>query len=152
MAEAVPAARRLLRFSITGGICFSVNFGVLYAGTELLHLHYAVSLLLSVLVVNWIGLLLNRRWTFESTRNPFWADAFRYWSANALSALGVLAATALLVEVLHMHYLLANVLLAVLFLIGNFLLHQSWTFRARAQGTAWWRPRRGSEPRVRERP
>ncbi|HEU4579287.1 MAG TPA: GtrA family protein [Polyangiaceae bacterium] len=133
MAEVVPGVRRLLRFTITGGICFSVNFAILYAGTELLHFHYAVSLLLSVLIVNWIGLLLNRCWTFESTRNPFWADALRYWSANALSALGVLAATALLVEVLHVHYLVANLLLAVVFLLGNFLMHQSWTFRSRSQ-------------------
>jgi putative flippase GtrA len=96
-----------------------------------LHLHYALSLLLSLLVVNWVGLLLNRCWTFESTKNPFWAEALRYWSANALSALGVLAATTLLVEVLHVHYLFANVLIAMLFLIGNFLLHQVWTFRAR---------------------
>jgi putative flippase GtrA len=131
MAE-VPTSRRLLRFITTGGICFSINFAILYAGTELLHLHYAVSLLLSLVVVNWIGLLLNRCWTFEATRNPFWSDALRYWSANALSAVGVFAATALLVEVLHVHYLLANVLLAVLFLFGNFIMHKSWTFRARA--------------------
>ena len=127
----VSTVRRLLRFTTTPGICFSINFAVLYAGTELLHFHYAVSLLLSLVVVNWIGLLLNRWWTFEATRNPFWSDAFRYWSANALSAVGVLLATALLVEVLHVHYLVANVLLAVLFLFGNFIMHRSWTFRAR---------------------
>jgi len=109
---------------------------LLYAGTELLHLHYTLSLLLSLLVVNLVGLLLNRRWTFESTRNPFWAEAMRYWSANALSALAVLASTALLVEVLHVHYLLANVLIAVLFMIGNFVLHLRWTFRARARSSS----------------
>ncbi len=141
MAEVVPATRRLLRFTITGGICYSVNFAVLYGGTELLHLHYAVSLLLALLVVNWIGLLLNRWWTFESMRNPFWVDALRYWSANALSSVAVLAATALLVEFLHVHYLVANVLLGVLFLLGNFILHQSWTFRARAPGSSAGRRR-----------
>ncbi|HEU4580759.1 MAG TPA: GtrA family protein, partial [Polyangiaceae bacterium] len=126
-----PPWRRLRRFATTGGICYSVNLAVLYTGTELLHLHYAFSLLLSLLVVNVLGLVLNRRWTFESTRNPFWAEALRYWSANALSALGVLSATAALVEVLHVQYLLANVLIALFFLIGNFLLHQRWTFRSR---------------------
>lgn len=140
-AAEVSTARRLLRFTTTGGICFSINFAVLYVGTELLHLHYAVSLLLSLIVVNWIGLLLNRWWTFEATRNPFWSDAIRYWSANALSALGVLAATAVLVELLHVHYLVANVLLAVLFLFGNFIMHRSWTFRARAARSSADRPR-----------
>jgi len=138
IAQRLPSllGRRLLRFATTGGICFSVNLAVLYAGTELLHLHYTLSLLLSLLVVNLVGLLLNRRWTFESTRNPFWAEAMRYWSANALSALAVLASTALLVEVLHVHYLLANVLIAVLFMIGNFVLHLRWTFRARARSSS----------------
>ena len=43
-----------------------------------------------------------------------------------------MAVTALLVEVLHVQYLVANTLAAALLLCANFAVHSSWTFRPRS--------------------
>jgi len=133
--------RRFSKFTLVGGLSFAVNLGVLFAGTELLGLHYILSMLLSGIVVNLLSFALNRQWTFGVTETSVGRDALRYLAANLLSMLAAMASMAVLVDLVHVQYLLANAIVALVFLLANFFMHGQWTFGRSAR-------RREPSPRV----
>lgn len=133
MARSVLRDPRWARFLIVGGVCFSVNLVVLYAGTDLLGVHYLWATLASLWITNTLGWLLNRRWTFASRAPAAFAEYCRYLTVNLSSfALGM-ALMALLVGLLGIHYLVANACIAFAMALGNFLAHRSWSFSSGGQ-------------------
>lgn len=120
--------KRLLRFIVVGGICFTTNLLVLYAGTEVMRLHYLLSMALSILIANSLGWILNRQWTFTSKNFHCWAEYARYMSVTLSSTLISLALMILLVDLLGFHYLLASATIAAAMTIVNFIAHRDWSF------------------------
>ena len=119
---------RLLRFLLVGGICFGINLAILYTGTELFGFHYLVSTIISILVTNILGWLLNRNWTFDAKHREPIRQLLKYLAANSMSYLVSLALMALLVSVLNTNYLLASAIVAVAMALINYALHKNWSF------------------------
>lgn len=119
---------RWWRFLIVGGVCFCANLLVLYVGTGLLGLHYLVSMLISIVVANSLGWLLNRVWSFRSRDIARAAEYLRYLSVTFVSSAVSFVLMALLVGVFGVHYLLASGLIAAGMTILNFLAHRGWSF------------------------
>lgn len=120
--------RRLPRFVMVGGVCFVTNLLVLYVGTDMLGLHYLLSMLFSILVANTLGWFLNRRWTFSASGLQWWTEYGRYIGVGLSSTLVSLLLMVLAVTVIGIHYLLASALVAVLMLLVNFWAHGRWSF------------------------
>lgn len=120
--------RGLPRFIVIGGICFSVNLVVLYVGTDLLGWHYMMSMLLSIMVANTLGWLLNHHWTFSPSGLRWWTEYGRYMSVCISSSLIGALLMVFAVSLIGVHYLLANVVIAVLMLLVNFWAHRDWSF------------------------
>ncbi|MGH8250094.1 MAG: GtrA family protein [Steroidobacteraceae bacterium] len=59
-----PHQRALLRFALVAGLAAIVNGFVVWAGTELLQVHYFAAQLVATALVLWLGFLLNRSWSF----------------------------------------------------------------------------------------
>lgn len=126
--------RELFRFLITGALCFLVGIFLLYVLTDIARIHYLVSMSIALLVVNLLGWLLNRKWTFESkSANKKWE--FARYIAVGLAGYGVtLLLMALLVSVFGINYLIASVIVALLMLLANFVTHRNWSFRRKSAG------------------
>jgi len=120
---------RLLRFLLVGGICFGINLVILYVGTGLLGFHYLASTVVSILITNIIGWLLNRNWTFDARHREPICQLFKYLSANSMSYFVSLGLMALLVSLLSINYLLASAIIAGLMALLNYMLHKNWSFR-----------------------
>ncbi|HEX8463421.1 MAG TPA: GtrA family protein [Abditibacterium sp.] len=119
------------RFLIVGATCFSVNLAVLYCSTVLWGWHYLGGMSLSIVIVNTLGFVLNRNWTFSSGHAAFWTELLRYYTVNLGAFALNLALMAVLVSGLGLPTLLASALLAVAMTGANFLLHKNWSFAAR---------------------
>jgi putative flippase GtrA len=117
------------RFLLVGGSCFILNLVILYGCTSVLGMHYLVSMLISILVVNTIGWLANRTWTFSSQNRHLLSEYARYLSVNLTGFLLSFALMALFVSALGIHYLLASAVIAAGLTIANFLLHRGWSFK-----------------------
>jgi putative flippase GtrA len=59
-----PHARALLRFLAVAALGAAANGSIVWAGTEVLHMHYVAAQLVATALVIWSGFTLNRRWTF----------------------------------------------------------------------------------------
>lgn len=119
---------RWWRFLVVGGLCFLVNLFVLYVGTERIGLHYLVSMVISILIANTLGWVLNRKWTFGSTSIDWLAEYSRYLAVNLSSFLVSLVLMAVLVSGAGVHYLLASGGIAVVLTAFNFIAHRGWSF------------------------
>ncbi|RYX85485.1 GtrA family protein [bacterium] len=119
---------QFLRFAMVGSGCFLLNMIVLYVGKEILHLHYMLASTLTLFIVSGVGFFLNRKLTFRAQGVQIWHELRRYYTVNIGSFAFSLSLVALLVEGLSMHYLVANVLVGLAVMAGNFWLHKNWSF------------------------
>ncbi|BCM92013.1 hypothetical protein IAD21_03892 [Abditibacteriota bacterium] len=123
-------ARQLqfFRFVMVGGGCFVLNVILLYVGKEFLHLHYFLVSVAALLIVSGVGFFLNRKITFRAQGVQIWHELRRYYAVNLGSFTFSLCMVASLVEFLKLHYLIANILVALGMLAANFWLHKNWSF------------------------
>ncbi|HSA45617.1 MAG TPA: GtrA family protein [Candidatus Competibacteraceae bacterium] len=119
----------LIKFCIVGSFCALQNILILYYLTSILNFHYIFSIFLQMLYVNTLGFYLNRRYTFSVQSSQFWQELFKYHTVMVSSFFTVSILMYLLVEVMHIWYLSAFILLTIGMTIYNFLAHKRWTFK-----------------------
>lgn len=125
---------RFLRFAIVGGLCFAAGLASVWLLTEQLHWHYLVSAAVSMLAVNLLGWLLNRRWTFRLHAERSWQEFARYVLVNTAGFGVTLLLMALLVSGVGLNYLLACAVVGIVMAFVNFVAHGRWSLRARNGG------------------
>ena len=64
-----PLFKQIMRFAVTGGIAFVIDFGLLLILTELVHLDYLVSATISFIVSVWVNYVLSMMWVFTQARS-----------------------------------------------------------------------------------
>lgn len=121
----------LLRFGIVGATCAALNLLVLFVGTGVLGMDYLVSVTLAFFGINYIGFMLNKHFAFRNTAPDIGVQAFRYYVVLAVSLAANLALMMFLVEIVGVNYILASVVVTVLFAGLNFVGHLRVTFASR---------------------
>lgn len=119
---------RFVRFSLVGAACYCAGIVFLYLGTEKLGLHYLVSMAIALVLVNILGWLLNRRWTFSPSGSSPLTEFCRYFVANISGFFLTMFLMAILVSWLGVNYLLASALIAAGMMFVNFFVHRYWSF------------------------
>lgn len=122
---------QFLRFCLIGAFCAFQNILILYILTSLFHFHYIFSIFLQVLYVNTLGFYLNRRYTFMLQSNQFWQELLKYQTVMISSFFTVSILMYFLVDILHIWYLYAFVILTIGMTLYNFFAHKKWTFKLR---------------------
>jgi putative flippase GtrA len=135
-----PLFGRFLRFVLVGGFCASLNLLILWFTTSWIGWHYFIGITLSFFGVNWIGLVLNNRFTFSKDSRPHFGKLKRYYSVMFASLFLNFVMMRILVDTLGINYLLSSVLVTLIFAAFNFFAHQAWTF------SVWSRTDRVTEP------
>ncbi len=120
---------KFLRFSIIGAFCNILNLVSLYFFTTLLNLHYIFSTIISMIFLNTLGFYLNKRYTFKTKQKHFWSELWKYHTVMFSSFLSILLLMYLLVDILHIWYLYANIIISIGMVLYNFLMHKNWSFK-----------------------
>lgn len=119
---------RILRFGLVGATCALLNLALLFVGTDIIGLDYLVSVTIAFFAINLVGFLLNKHYAFRDRQPQVVRQAARYYVVLGLSLAANLALMGLLVDGLGVHYLVASVIVTVLFAALNFLGHLRITF------------------------
>jgi len=122
---------RFVRFALVGGTCYCAGILFLYLGTEKLGLHYLVSMAIALVLVNILGWLLNRTWTFSPSGSSPLLEFSRYFLANISGFFLTMLFMGILVSWLGVNYLLASALIAAVMMFVNFFVHRHWSFAGR---------------------
>lgn len=119
---------RLTSYCGVGLTCFAIGLAILVGLHELAGVNYLIAYVASFVITNITGYILNARFTF-SMRSVHHAGAIRYMTVNAI-LLGVnTTSLKLLVALVHMWYLSAAVLLAVVNMPISFIGQWLFTYR-----------------------
>lgn len=126
---------QLLRFCAVGITCLFLGLGILAGLHELAGVNYLLAYAVGFVVTNFAGYLLNARFTF-SLQSASHAGVIRYMVVNGAMLCANALALKLLVDVLHVWYLAAATVLALINAPVSFLGHRVFTYRLLARNTA----------------
>ncbi len=119
---------RVLRFLLVGAVMTVCNIVLLWLLIDLLGMPLLAACTLSFFVLNLLGYLVNKGFTFRLPVHPEWRELLRYYSVMAVSLAINLALMALLVTRWNWHYLIASVVVTILLAAFNYLGHAGFTF------------------------
>jgi putative flippase GtrA len=119
---------QLARFCIVGALCYVTGMAVLLCLCELGGFHYVIGYLGAFLVTNTMGYLLNGRFTFGAASAEH-ASMARYMLVNFVLLAANTLALIMLVEVFHLWYVAATVVLAAINIPVSFIAHRTVSYR-----------------------
>lgn len=116
-----------------GGI---LDYIVMIACTELLHIHYTISIIISGIVGAVLNFSLNRYWSFRANKadkSPASPQLFKFMLMVAGSVLLKAFGTFILTNRLKLDYRISRILIDIIVSLGfNFVLQNFWVFRKKA--------------------
>ena len=96
---------------------------------EVLHIPYLSATILTWFGVTMFGFILNKHVTF-GTKGELWRkELLRYYAVMAGNLTLSVLLMFVMVDLLHIHYLLSSCFLAGLMLLINYVVHKTWSFR-----------------------
>lgn len=125
--------RKLVRFYVVGLTCMTLGLAILAGLHELAGMNYLAAYVTSFVVSNLAGYLLNARFTFSSGPVDH-VGYVRYLTVNAVLLGANTLTLKFLVDVLHMWYLGAAILISFANAPLSFLGQWRFTYRQRARG------------------
>lgn len=113
--------RQFVKYGVVGTSSVVIDMVIIFVFTEFFGLWYMFSAVISQTVAVIFNFLMNRNWSFRSN-GVVHRQAVRYFILLGFNYLYQLIALWLLVETLHLHYLLAKIFIAMLMVTWNFLM------------------------------
>lgn len=126
---------QLVRFCAVGIACLFLGLAILAGLHELAGVNYLVAYVIGFVITNVAGYLLNARFTF-SLKSAGHVGVIRYMLVNGAMLCANALALKLFVDVLHVWYLAAATVLALINAPVSYLGHRAFTYRALATNTA----------------
>lgn len=118
-----------VRSQIVSVIATACDFGVMIFFTEVAHLWYLVSVFLGTFTGGLVGFILGRRWAFTSRQGRISHQAYRYFIMWVINILLNLGGVYCLVDFLHLKYILAKAIVAVILSISfNYPMQKYYVF------------------------
>lgn len=120
------------RYGVTGLLCLALNvFGVVLL-TELLGLHYLLSLGITSGIVTITGFVLNKSWTFRQQGTTAVPEFLRYALTSATAMIIGMLSCSWLVEGWRVPYSLSVAIVGIGFAPLTYVVHRGWSF-----GLSW---------------
>jgi putative flippase GtrA len=126
---------QLFRYAFVGGAAFLLDFGLLYALTEYLHLYYVLSATVAFVAGLLCNYVLSVYWVFHERAL---SNKFAEFAVFALiGVIGLLLNDGLiwaLTELGHLHYMASKMIAAAVIFFWNFFARRQVLFISRAKG------------------
>ena len=128
--EQYPTHTKVLRFLIAGGIAVSVDLGLLYLFTDIFGIWYLLSSVLAFILAFLVSFTLQKFWTFRDRER---AGMHSQMGIYFLISVSNLCLNTLIVyfgvDVVGLHYLVAQIIASLLIACGSFFIYQRFVFR-----------------------
>lgn len=119
--------RETLRYLVCAGSVALLYLALLAIGLTF-DLHYFLAILIAQVITITVAFPIYRTFVFRS-QGRISVDFLRFLSVWATGAIAGIIVTPLLVELVHLHPLVAQIIAIVIVSIGSFLAHRFFSFR-----------------------
>lgn len=113
---------QMFRYIFVGGTAFAVDFFFLYFFSDICHIHYLISGILSFIISVMVNYWMSTRWVFNQDSSENRLLEFNMFLV--ISTIGLVFTEILLwffTDILGMYYLISKIIAAVIVLFWNFL-------------------------------
>jgi dolichol-phosphate mannosyltransferase len=127
---------RFLKFGIVGASGILVNMGILYVLTEYASLKYFIASPIAIETSILSNFFINLVWTWSdrSGVGSVWTKLVRYHIGAGATAIFVNYLILVgLTELVHLHYLVSNLIGIAFGTLSNFVVNDLWTFKHKRQ-------------------
>lgn len=129
-------SKKFIKFVFVGAVSAAANVGFLYIFVEVFALWYLLASFCSFAVSLVINFALNKVWTFEDRRARGTTGQFGRYMLLAVGNLAVNAfLLSFLVEVLHLWYLAAQIVVIGILAVLNFIAYRLFVFRPKTENS-----------------
>lgn len=114
--------KQIIRFGITGGLAFIIDYSILYILTEFFHIHYLISAVISFTVSVIFNYIVSINWVFEVNCNRDKTKDFILFIIFSICGLGINQIVMyLFVEKLSIYYMLSKLVATAIVMVWNFI-------------------------------
>lgn len=107
------------------------DYAIMIGCTELLHIHYTISILISGILGAVVNFSINRKWTYQAENAPVGAQLLKFGTVVLGSVLLKSGGTYLLTHLLNIDYKISRILTDIVVSLGfNYTLQTYWVFKA----------------------
>jgi len=119
----------VFKFCVGGGLGVLTAYVTLYVLTEFMHVWYVASAVIAAILNYAVNFTMQKFWTFEDKdMTKVHKQAALYFTMGAVFMPTNAGLLYVLVEYLHVHYMLAQVILTILFSVASyFITHKIFT-------------------------
>lgn len=114
--------QQIMRFAVTGGLAFVIDFGLLLLLTELVGLDYLISATISFVVSVWVNYVLSMMWVFTPSKKQ--KSLVRIIMFFVLSTMGLFINNAIMwftVEILAISYIIGKLIATFIVMVFNYI-------------------------------
>ncbi|MFA6295372.1 MAG: GtrA family protein [Candidatus Paceibacterota bacterium] len=121
---------KIVKYIISGGTAAATDIGFLFLFTSIFHIWYLFSAILAFLIAFGVSFTLQKFWTFDDHGTEgLKSQAFLYFIITSIN-LGINTLLMyIFVDVLHIHYLLAQIFAGAIVAFQSFFVYQKFVFK-----------------------
>lgn len=124
---------QFIRYTLVGGVAFVVDFGLLFALTECMHLHYLLSATLSFIMGLFVNYLISTYWVFKNSKVKNRKVEFILFGLIGVVGLGLNNILMyLFTDLVGLFYMYSKLLAAILVYMWNFLGRRYFLFNSKS--------------------
>ncbi len=120
---------QLFRYIFLGNISNIVDFSSLYILTDLIKVHYVVSSAISFIIGVLINYIINVKWIFQRGKYSFHNELMLIIIVSLVGMYLSIIIIYVLVEYIHLHYMVSKIISAILVMFWNFYSRKKWIFK-----------------------
>ena len=113
---------QIIKFGFVGGIAFLIDYGVLYACTEYLNIHYLISSIISFTVSVIFNYILSVKWVFNVNNGKDKKTNFIIFIVLSVIGLGINSLIMWFgVDIVNVHYMITKIGSTFIVMCFNFI-------------------------------
>ncbi len=123
---------KIARYLIAGGTAAFTDLALLYIFTDFVHIWYVISVVLAFIIAFGVSFGLQKFWTFrDNSMDKIHKQGFIYLFVAVVSLIVNTYAVYLLVSMLHIHYIISQIIVSAAIAVVNYFVYNKLIFRDR---------------------
>ena len=114
--------KQLFRFGLVGGICFLIDYSILYICTDIFKIHYLISSVISFTISTIFNYILSIKWVFNLKENRNSKKDFVNFIV--FSVIGLILNQIIMwfgVDILNIYYMITKIISTCIVMCFNFI-------------------------------
>lgn len=114
--------KQLFRFGLVGGICFVIDYSILYICTDIFKIHYLISSVISFTISTIFNYILSIKWVFNLKENRNSKKDFVNFIV--FSVIGLILNQIIMcfgVDILNIYYMITKIISTCIVMCFNFI-------------------------------